>query len=149
MRIAFAAALAAAVSTTPAQAAPVALAHAVFVEREAGEGAGRVLEPARALRRGDKLVYVVSWTAGQARAERFTITNPLPRTVAYQRSASGTEDVSVDGGRTWGKLASLRVRDDAAWRDATPEDVTHIRWQVPPQLALAGAGKLTWSGIVR
>ena len=85
--------------------------------------------------------------ASQGRAPE--ITNPLPRTIAYERSSGGDEDVSVDGGRSWGKLDALRVRDGSAWRYATPQDVTHIRWKVPPQLALAGSGRLTWSGIVR
>ena len=123
----------------------VAVAHSVYVER-AGED-GRVLEPARDLRRGERVVYVVSWRAPAA--TRFTITNPLPPTVAYQGSADGAEQVSVDGGRSWGKLEDLRVRDGARWRDATPEDVTHVRWQVPRTLALAGSGSLTWSAIVR
>lgn len=129
----------------PLAARPVELANSVFIERDAN--GARMLERATTLRRGDKLVYVVSWRAAQR--ERFTITNPLPRTVAYQRSADGGEQVSVDGGRTWGRLETLRVRDGQSLRDATPEDVTHIRWQVPTQLALAGSGRLTWSGIVR
>lgn len=136
----------------PAAAAPVSVANKVYVEREVSIGNGssaRVLEPARSLRRGDRLVYVVSWRAPQAKGENLTITNPLPRTIAYERSAGGDEDVSVDGGRSWGKLDGLRVRDGAVWRYATPEDVTHIRWNVPPQLAMAGSGRLTWSGIVR
>ena len=135
-----------------AHAAPVTVANTVYVEREVAIGNGavaRVLEPAQTLRRGDRLVYVVSWRAPQARSEHLTITNPLPRTIAYERSASGDEDVSVDGGRSWGKLDALRVHDGAVWRYATPQDVTHIRWKVPPQLALAGSGRLTWSGIVR
>lgn len=140
-------ATAAALVTAPVLAAPpVEVANRVFVERPAAAGA-RVLEPARTLRRGDKLVYVVSWKAPQA--ERFTITNPLPRTVAYQRGGSGAEEVSVDGGRSWGLLEALRVRDGGRWRSATPEDVTHIRWQVPAQLAMAGSGRMSWSGIVR
>ena len=135
-----------------AHAAPVTVANTVYVEREVSIGNGevaRVLEPAQSLRRGDRLVYVVSWRAPQARSEHLIITNPLPRTIAYERSASGDEDVSVDGGRSWGKLDALRFRDGAVWRYATPQDVTHIRWKVPPQLALAGSGRLTWSGIVR
>jgi hypothetical protein len=139
-------ALCALTQAAPALAAErVALSHDVFVER-AGED-GRVLEPARNLHRGERVVYVVSWRA--AAGERFTITNPLPRTVAYQGSADGAEQVSVDGGATWGKLAELRVRDGAGWRDATPEDVTHLRWQVPRALALAGSGSLTWCACVR
>ena len=139
---------AALLAATPTWAAePVAVANQVYVEREKGEA--RVLEPASALRRGDRLVYVVSWKAARTRAERFTITNPLPRTVAYQRSAHGRELVSVDGGRSWGKLEDLRVRDGNRWRNATPEDVTHIRWHVPAHLAMMGQGRLTWSGFVR
>ena len=138
--------LAALAMATPTLAAErVSVAQSVFVERD-GES-GRVIEPARTLRRGERVIYMVSWRA--AAAERFTITNPLPRTVAYQGSADGTEQVSVDGGATWGKLEALRVRDGSRWRDATPEDVTHIRWQVPRTLALAGSGSLTWSAIVR
>ena len=135
-----------------AHAAPVSVANAVYVEREVSIGNGasaRVLEPAQTLRRGDRLVYVVSWRAQQSRGEHLTITNPLPRTIAYERSAGGDEDVSIDGGRNWGKLDALRIRDGAVWRYATPQDVTHIRWKVSPQLALAGSGRLTWSGIVR
>lgn len=145
--------LAAMIAGAPlAHAAPVTVANTVYVEREVSIGNGevaRVLEPAQSLRRGDRLVYVVSWRAPQARSEHLIITNPLPRTIAYERSASGDEDVSVDGGRSWGKLDALRFRDGAVWRYATPQDVTHIRWKVPPQLALAGSGRLTWSGIVR
>lgn len=145
--------LAAMIAGAPlAHAAPVTVANTVYVEREvtnANGSSARVLEPAQTLRRGDRLVYVVSWRAPQARGEHLTITNPLPRAIAYERSADGDEDVSIDGGRSWGKLGGLRVRDGLEWRYATPEDVTHIRWKVPPQLALAGSGRLTWSGIVR
>ena len=139
-------------SASLAHAAPVSVANSVYVEREVSIGKGtsvRVLEPARIMRRGDRLVYVVSWRAPQARGEHLTITNPLPRTIAYERSAGGDEDVSIDGGCSWGKLATLRIRNGAVWRYATPQDVTHIRWNVSPQLALAGSGRLTWSGIVR
>lgn len=145
MTIRMALALMALASGAPLAAAPVAVSNDVYVERE--NASARVLEPATTLRRGDRVIYVVSWRA--ARPDRFTITNPLPATVAYQGSADGAEQVSVDGGRTWGELGALRVRDRGAWRDATPEDVTHVRWQVPRQLALAGSGRLTWSGIVR
>ncbi|HUQ13763.1 MAG TPA: hypothetical protein VM055_05750 [Novosphingobium sp.] len=141
-------ALAALGFAAPLSAGEVAVEHSVFVEREveaAGGRAARVLEPARELRRGDRLVYFVAWRAPEPRAESFTITNPLPRAVSYQRSADGFEEVSVDGGRSWGKLGDLRV----AGRSATAEDVTHVRWQVPRQIALAGRGKLTWSGVVR
>lgn len=121
----------------------VALDADVFVERVA-PGAVRILEPASKLRRGDRLVYVVRWQRFGG-SGGFTVTNPLPRTVYYQGSADGTEDVSIDGGRTWGKLEALRK----GGRIATPEDVTHIRWRVAPTEAARGAGRITYSAIVR
>lgn len=127
-----------------AAAAPlVALDSAVYVERIV-PNKGRMLQPANALKRGDRVVYVVSWTrmGGQG---GFTVTNPLPAKVYYQGSADGREEVSLDGGRTWGKLDSLRIGD----RLATPEDVTHVRWRVPANEAARGSGQITYSAIVR
>lgn len=121
----------------------VATDSAVFVER-LEKGDQRRLEPAERLSRGDRVVTVVSWyrMGGDG---GFTITNPLPRAIAYQASARDDQEVSVDGGRTWGQLGELRV----AGRIATPEDVTHMRWRVPPGSARRGQGQIAYSGIVR
>lgn len=121
----------------------VALDSAVYVERIM-PNKGRLLQPANALKRGDRVVYVVSWTrmGGQG---GFTVTNPLPRKVYYQGSADGREEVSLDGGRSWGRLDALRVGD----RLATPEDVTHVRWRVAANEAARGSGQITYSAIVR
>lgn len=129
---------------TAAQAAPaVSLDSAVYVER-ATPNAGRLLQPANELNRGDRVVYVVRWfkLGGDG---GFVVTNPLPRAVSYQGSANGDEEVSIDGGRTWGKLAAMRAGN----RPATPEDVTHVRWRVDPQTASRGQGRIAYSAIVR
>lgn len=121
----------------------IALDSAVFVER-VQPGKGRLLQPASSLRRGDRVVYVVSWykMGGDG---AFTVTNPLPRSVYYQGSADGAEDVSIDGGKTWSKLERLRVGN----RLATPEDVTHVRWRISAVEAARGSGEITYSAIVR
>lgn len=121
----------------------VALDSAVYVERVVPQK-GRMLQPASTLRRGDRVVYVVSWyrMGGQG---GFTVTNPLPKKVYYQGSADGREEVSIDGGRSWGRLESMRVGN----RMATPEDVTHVRWRVPASEAARGSGQITYSAIVR
>jgi hypothetical protein len=127
----------------PAIAGPtVALDSAVFVERTAPQG--RRLEPAEALVRGDRVIYVVTWqrTAGSG---PFVVTNPLPRSVAFQGSADGDEQVSADGGRTWGRLGELRY----GLRMTTPEDVTHVRWRVPAERVARGRGRIAYSAIVR
>ncbi len=126
-----------------ATAATVATDSAVYVERSEA-GRIRSLEPARQLTRGDRVITVVRWQR-QVGTGGFTITNPMPRAIAYQASARDHEEVSVDGGRSWGQLGELRL----GRRIATPEDVTHVRWRVPSQVAARGRGQIAYSGIVR
>ena len=128
----------------PAYAGPaVALGGAVYVEK-VEPGNVRRLEPASQLVRGDRVVTIVTWQrlGGDG---GFTVTNPLPRSVYYQRSANNDEEVSVDGGRSWGRIGALRY----GARLATPEDVTHVRWRVTATRAAAGRGQIAYSGIVR
>jgi hypothetical protein len=124
----------------------VALDSAVFVERvrQDGEGTVRSLEQPTGLRRGDRVVGVVTWYRMGGNGG-FTVTNALPRGVHYQGSAADEEEVSVDGGRSWGQLGSLH----AGGRLATAEDVTHVRWHVPATSAARGQGRIAYSGIVR
>ncbi|MBU6269337.1 MAG: hypothetical protein KGN34_17455 [Sphingomonadales bacterium] len=131
----------------PAFAAPaVSVDSAVFVERvKLRDGAAvRSLEPASRLVRGDRVVTVVNWYRLGGNGG-FVVTNALPNGLAYQASGEPSEEVSVDGGRTWGQLGALRV----GGRVATPEDVTHVRWRVSPNQAMVGAGRIAYAGFVR
>lgn len=124
----------------------VALDSATYVERT--NGLARSLRQADRLSRGDRIVTILTWQKqGGPRNDKagFTVVNPLPRTVAYQGSARGDEQVSVDGGKTWGQLGELTV----GARLATAEDVTHVRWHVAPRQAAIGQGRIAYSGIVR
>ncbi len=136
-------ALALAVPAAAIAAPLIALDSAVFVER-VKPGKGRMLQPASSLKRGDRVVYVVSWYK-MGGSGAFTVTYPLPRTVWYQGSADGSEEVSLDGGKRWGKLDRLKV----GGRNATPEDVTHVRWRISADQAERGSGEITYSAIVR
>ncbi len=121
----------------------VATDSAVYVERSSS-AASRRLEPASRLARGDRVVTIVTWVRA-AGTGGFVITNPVPTALAYQQSAEDMQEVSVDGGRSWGRIGALRIGN----RLATPDDVTHVRWRIPPQSAARGRGQITYSGIVR
>lgn len=132
-----------AVPATTLAAPLIALDSAVFVER-IKPGKGRLLQPAATFRRGDRVVYVVSWVR-KSGAGSFTVTYAVPRAVYFQGSADGSEQVSIDGGKHWGKLDQMR----AGTRLATPEDVTHLRWQISAGDAARGSGDIAYSAIVR
>ncbi|MBA3053962.1 MAG: hypothetical protein FP826_03310 [Sphingomonadales bacterium] len=132
-------------AATPALAQQqVVLASDVYVERT--DAASRLLEPARKLVPGDRVVTIVTWKrTGAVRlgsSGQFVVTNPLPRTVYFQGSADGNDEVSINGGRTWGQLGNLRIGD----RLASAEDVTHIRWRIATP---APQGRIAYSAIVR
>ncbi|WP_379550092.1 hypothetical protein [Qipengyuania sp. DGS5-3] len=97
--------------------------RSIYVERESDGGVS--LEPAETLKAGDRIVTVMQWDADDA-PRKFTLASEIPPTIAYQRSSREALEVSVDGGRTWGQLEMMRVGERQAW----PEDVTNLRWQV-------------------
>lgn len=136
-------------NAAPALAGPVSVAFdsAIYVER--ANGLTRSLSPADRLSRGDRVVTILTWQRQSGASNNagggFTLTNPVPRQVAYQGSARDDEQVSVDGGRTWGRLGEILI----GTRLATPEDVTHVRWHVAPGQAARGQGRIAYSGIVR
>ncbi len=124
----------------------VALDSAVYVEHTSMQGGEPVhmLEPAGQLAHGARVVTLVSWFR-LGGSGGFTVTNTLPRSLHYQLSANGDEQVSVDGGKSWGHLGTLQI----GARLASPEDVTHVRWRISEAEALAGSGRMTYSGLVR
>ena len=141
-RVLLGAALACLGASALAAQSAVEITRSVYVEKR-DERAGRTIEPAVALRRGDKVVLVVEWRASDS-PRGFTVSSAVPRDLAFQRSGDAAQ-VSIDGGRNWGSLESLRAGD----RRASPEDVTHLRWRVPADRVADGRGTLTYSAIVR
>ena len=148
------AALMALAAAAPAISAGVELASDVFVEREQKRADGTVatvLEAPKLVVPGDQLVFVVRYkNVGAQPATNFTVTNPIPRAVAFSGTMDGTEIVSVDGGKNWGTLSQLKVvKADGNLRQAVPADVTHLKWTMNQTLAAGSAGKLVFRGVVR
>jgi uncharacterized repeat protein (TIGR01451 family) len=151
-------ALIASLALLPAQAvlaaSPVQLSSDVFVERlvkKADGSVARVLEQPKLVVPGDNLVFVVKYkNVGAAPANNFTVTNPLPRAVAFNGTSDGQEVVSVDGGATWGALSKLVVTgSDGKPRAARMTDVTHIKWNLNRTLSAGSEGKLMFRGVVK
>lgn len=127
------------------------ISRAVYVERTATTADGervRTIEPAENLLPGDKVVLMVEWRGVRSR-DPVTISSAVPRTLAFQRSSSDALEVSVDGGRNWGRLGTMRIADDDGVRLASPEDVTHLRWRLDDRSGAPRGDRLTYSAIVR
>ena len=148
-------ALLALIAPLSAQAAnDVALTSAVFVEKTVPQANGKqrlILETPNVVVPGDRLVFVLNYrNQGLKPANDFVVTNPMPGAVAYQGTGDLGAIVSVDGGRSWGTLAALKMRKaDGSVRAAYPEDVTHVRWAVKTPIPAGAAGKLSFRGVVR
>jgi uncharacterized repeat protein (TIGR01451 family) len=132
----------------------VALTSEIFVERTSTDANGQrrtSLEAPGVVTPGDPLVFVLHYrNDAAAPATDFVVTNPIPESVSYSSAESAGSVVSVDGGRTWGGLASLSVRNaDGTSRPAAAADVTHIRWRIAQPIAPGGQGELRFRGVVK
>jgi uncharacterized repeat protein (TIGR01451 family) len=141
-------------ATAAMAASPVELSSQIFVEKQQkradGTYATKLVAPELVVP-GDQLVFVVRYrNVGAEPATGFTVTNPLPKAVAFSGTADGTEIVSVDGGKSWGKLSQLSVKQaDGKVRPALMTDVTHLKWNMNQTLTAGAEGKLIFRGIVR
>ncbi|WP_411338722.1 hypothetical protein V6U71_12205 [Sphingopyxis sp. J-6] len=80
---------------------------------------------------GDRVRVTLTFANNSdAPATGLDITNPIPEGLIFNGSDDDTDfSVSVDGGKSFGALASLRVPvENAAPRAAGLPDVTHVRW---------------------
>jgi len=131
----------------------VSLASQVFVEKTVKDAKGEakiVRETPAVVTPGDRLVFVLSYNnKGAVPATGFTVTNPVPAAVSFA-AAEGSAQVSVDGGKSWGQLAALKVKAaDGTSRAAAPADVTHIRWAFAQPIPAGAGGQLTFRGTVK
>lgn len=99
---------------------------------------------------GDKLVFSTQYSnTGVQPVDNFVLENPLPAGVMLAPEGAEKLMVSVDGGKTFGRLAALSVTgSDGAKRPAQAGDVTHIRWTLPV-LAPGASGTVSFNAIIR
>lgn len=135
-----------AASAAPGQ---VALAGTVKLENtlvEAGKSRVVLSEP-KIVVPGDRLQFSTRYTNLGGAVQNFVITNPVPGAVMLAGQAG--DEVSVDGGMSWGRLAALTIADGkGARRAAQANDVTHIRWTISV-IAAGASGAVEYRAIVR
>lgn len=109
----------------------------------------RVLVEPKVVVPGDRLIFSTAYrNAGAEVVKDFVVTNKLPAEVTLAPQGAEKLEVSVDDGKTWGKLATLTVADTAGRRAAQAGDVTHVRW-ILPVLAPGANGTLSYNALVR
>ncbi|WP_070153567.1 hypothetical protein [Sphingobium phenoxybenzoativorans] len=132
---------------------PVTLSSNVFVEKVSNDlngGERRVLAAPGQLGQGDRLVFVLRYrNDGPAPVSRFAVTNPVPQSVRIDTARQDMQ-VSVDGGRNWGRLDKLQLRTPfGGTRRATADDITHVRWTVNSPVSPGATGQIAYRGVVR
>lgn len=132
----------------------VSLTSEVLVERVVEEPGGKRAtrtEPPKVVTPGDKLLFILSYkNEGGEPAADFVVTNPIPDAVSYSGAEGESALVSIDGGKNWGALPSLKVTEaDGTSRDAAPADVTHVRWTFGQAIPAGQSGKLRFRGVIK
>lgn len=130
----------------------LAVVNEIFVERVVPAGPGKtrtVLVTAKSGPPGSKLVFSTSYRNQSTQVIRgFTIAGPALTNVVFDGLLTPGE-VSIDGGKVFGQLATLKVRAaNGTLRAAQNTDVTNVRLAVA--VAAPGAsGKLSYRVIVK
>lgn len=116
---------------------------------EAGNQTTQLVEP-NTIVPGDRLMFGTDYAnTGVEPVKNFVVTNPLPGPVRLASDADADLIVSVDGGTSWGTLASLSVTlEDGSSRSAQHGDVTHVRWTLA-EIAPGESGRLEYPAIIR
>lgn len=99
---------------------------------------------------GNRLWFTTRYhNTGKDKVDNFVVTNPIPAGVMLASEGAEGLDLSVDGGKTWGKLAVLKVANGkGGLRPAQASDVSHVRW-ILPSVAPGATGTLSYNAIVR
>ncbi|MDX3909025.1 MAG: hypothetical protein QHC67_04320 [Sphingobium sp.] len=131
----------------------VKLVAQTFVERVSTDVNGRqrrILVQPQELGRGDRLVFLVRYrNEGSAPVRGFAVTNPVPTALQIDTTQPQMQ-VSVDHGRSWGRIEALSVATPlGGTRRATPADVTHVRWNVPRPVRPGQEGRISYRATVR
>jgi len=128
----------------------------VMVKNEAGQDVLKRVEASKTnVAPGDTVIFTVTYiNNGDKPATDVAVNNPVPQHMVYvNNSAEGKDaaiDFSVDNGKTYGQLASLKSRTSAGKeRPASAADVTNIRWIVKKPIPAGTKGSVSYKAKVK
>ncbi len=143
---------AAAQASAPTGAKAVEISSEIQVERTDANGKAELVAPSDVtVVPGDRLLFTLTYrNAGSTPAANFVAVNPVHKAVRFTGVDEDWAAVSVDGGKTWGKLSALAVDDGTGGtRPAQGDDVTHIQWKFAGAIPAGKSGKLRFRGVVK
>lgn len=110
-----------------------------------GEKKISLVEPT-AVAPGDVVVIRIAYhNTSAAPVGDIVISNPVPEHLSFLSVREGVGMVSVDGGKTYGGLVDLKVKDGDDMRPAVAADVTHVRWTFDQALAAGAQGAVAFA----
>lgn len=104
---------------------------------------------------GAEIIYVITYrNTGAKAAENVVVNNPVPVGLAFvpgSAQGAGTRaEVSVDQGKNFGALETLRIKGaNGALRAAKGDDVSNVRWTVLAPLVPAASGSVTYRAVLK
>lgn len=128
--------------------------HEVVVTGKDGKQT-RKREPLTRALPGQEVIYDITYrNTGDKPADSVVVNNPVPPALVFQpgsaQGAGARAEVSVDGGRQYGGLESLRVTGtDGKPRPAVAGDVTHVRWILSAPVKPGAQGKVTYRAMLK
>jgi hypothetical protein len=133
---------------------PVSLVSKVFIVRQVTDAQGKkknVLLPPERVIPGEPVTIVLEYkNPGPKPASAFVINNAVPAAVNFTGVEQAWAVVSVDSGKTYGALATLKIaKADGTIRAALPSDVTNVRWKFAQPIAPLGTGRVSFFGTVK
>jgi uncharacterized repeat protein (TIGR01451 family) len=137
-----------------AQTGAVTITSTAFVVKQVPDGQGKLkntLAPPTSVIPGNALVFTLDYkNTGTMPATGFVINNPIPANVSFTGVEQPWAVVSVDGGKSFGPLATLKMpKGDGTMRAAVPQDVTAIRWVFARPILPAAGGKVAFYAVVK
>jgi hypothetical protein len=137
-------------------ASPVSIVSKVEAVTYATDAKGvkkRILVEPKIVTPGQPLVVWLTYrNNGKVPASAFVINNKVPNNTDFTGfgETSGWGVVSVDGGKTFGPIAALKVTGkDGKVRTAGFKDVTHLRWAFAKPIPAGTGGVISFYGVVQ